>query len=327
MIIVKTPYRISFFGGGTDYKEWYQENGGEILSTSIDYFAYITLKKISLFFNHQYRVCWKEIEEVNNIEDIKHHAVKNALLKFNLENGISLHHEGDLPARSGLGSSSTFVVGMLNAIHTLLGSQKTEQELAIEAIDFEQNVLKENVGIQDQIAASYGGFNHTIISQDGSFSVKTPSVSESSISNLESHLLLFFTGLTRTASEIVSEQLQNLSNKKESLKEMQSFTKESINILNGSDITSFGNLLHESWLLKRSLSSKISNTFIDEIYEKAMQNGAIGGKLLGAGGGGFVLVFAKPQNHTQIKNALNNLIEIPVKFGKEGSKVIYNSLI
>lgn len=320
MIISSTPYRISFFGGGSDYPSWYKNHGGEVLSTTIDKNCYITARFLPPFFEEKSRIVWSKIEAVKDNAQIKHNSVRACLEYLGIKEGVEIHHTGDLPARSGLGSSSSFTVGLLNALYTLKGHIWTKP-LVYEAIKVEQEIMKENVGVQDQIAAAMGGFNHTTIMQDGSFLIKPIEKR-----NLEDYLLLFFTGVSRTASDIAIEQIKNhkKGNKDSEIKTMQSFVGEAVNILQSrGNLNAFGHLLHESWLLKRSLANNISSGFIDEIYDQGRKAGALGGKLLGAGGGGFMLFFAHPDKHAAIKESLQDLLYVPFKFSDKGSEIIY----
>jgi D-glycero-alpha-D-manno-heptose-7-phosphate kinase len=322
MIITKTPYRISFFGGGTDYHTWYENHGGSVLSTSINHYSYIIIRSLPKFFDYNYKISWREIEYVNSFEEIKHPVVRESFRKYLPNSFVSLHHEADLPARSGLASSSAFACGLIKAIYKFKNEDISSEELAKKAIEMERDILKENVGVQDQIATSFGGFNHVIINKDGSFKVNPVNASGEAISGLESHMLLFFTGITRLASEIAGEQIKTANQKITELTRMNEMVKEGMELAKKARFEDFGKLLHESWLLKRALSAKISNNTIDEIYNSALSNGAMGGKLLGAGGGGFMLIFAKPENHSRIRKTLGNLIEIPFKFSKTGSEVL-----
>lgn len=324
MIISRTPYRISFFGGGTDYHTWYQEHGGTVLSTSINHYCYLTCRFLPPFFKHKYRIVWAKTEEVADVGDIKHPAARAILEYLNLQRGVEIQHHGGLPARSGLGSSSTFTVGLLNAMYALRGIMSTKKQLACEAVHIERDILQENVGVQDQIAAAYGGFNKITIKQDGEFQVDPIILPGERLDQLQSHMLLFFTGVSRTASDIAGQQIDAIKKKQSDLYEMQKMVDESIKILSGSNgIDDFGKLLHESWNIKRSLSKNISPCFIDEIYEKGINAGAIGGKLLGAGGGGFMLFFAKPEDHPKILDALSDLLAVPFEFEESGSQIIF----
>lgn len=325
MIIARTPYRISFFGGGTDYLPWYEKQGGAVLSTTVNHYAYITARFRPPFFPDKSRVVWSRIEEVCHHSDLIHPSVRAVLKYLGIENGVEIHHMGDLPARSGLGSSSTFTVGLLNALSVMQGKTFNKAGLALEAIHIEREILKENVGIQDQIAAAYGGFNKTIIYPDGSF-LREP-VMSTRLDELRDHLLLFFTGVSRTSSNIAAEQIQSqkAGNNEAELRRMMEFVDHGVEVLtSNANIAFFGECLHESWMIKRSLAKSISPRFVDIIYSRARLAGAIGGKLLGAGGGGFMLFFARPEDHDSIRSKLKDLLWVPFKFEDEGSKIIFN---
>ena len=323
MIITKTPYRISFFGGGTDLNQWFKENGGAVISTSIDKYCYISCRFLPKFFEHKYRFVYSQIEDVIKIEDIKHPAIKGLLGHLNWDQGIELHHDGDLPARSGLGSSSSFTVGMLNALNALEGKLISKNELAKQAIFIEQKVLNENVGCQDQIAAAYGGFNKIEFYGENSFKVSPIIIPEVRLNKLQDNLLLFFTGISRFASEIEKSKIVNFNSKKNELTKMHEMVDLSIDILvnEAKNIDDFGLLLNEGWNYKKSLSNLVSNKEVDEIYNLALKSGALGGKLLGAGGGGFILFYAPKETHKNIVNKLNHLIHVPFKFENLGSTV------
>ena len=323
MIITKTPYRISFFGGGTDLNQWFKENGGAVISTSIDKYCYISCRFLPKFFEHKYRFVYSQIEDVIKIEDIKHPAIKGLLGHLNWDQGIELHHDGDLPARSGLGSSSSFTVGMLNALNALQGKHISKNELAKQAIYIEQKVLNENVGCQDQIAAAYGGFNKIEFYGENSFKVSPIIIPEVRLNKLQDNLLLFFTGISRFASEIEKSKIVNFNSKKNELRKMHEMVDVSIDILVNEEknIDDFGLLLNAGWNYKKSLSNLVSNKEVDEIYNLALKSGALGGKLLGAGGGGFILFYAPKETHKNIVNKLNHLIHVPFKFENLGSTV------
>lgn len=324
MVITRTPFRISFFGGGTDYPAWYKENGGAVLSTTINKYCYITCRKLPPFFEHKSRVVWSFVENVKSHDEIKHPAIREILKYLDVTEGLSIMHEGDLPARSGLGSSSSFAVGLLHALHALKGKIITKMDLAKLAINVEQNLLNENVGSQDQIAAAFGGFNKIEFNGHHDFNVQPISIKKEKINELKNHLLLFFTGISRTASDIAGEQIKSIPNKTKELTTMRQMVEDAIQILNSNaDICEFGKLLHENWLIKRSLTNKISNSFIDEIYDRALKSGALGGKLLGAGGGGFILLFVKPEYQLPVRLALQNLLEVPFEFEDLGSQIIF----
>lgn len=327
MIISRTPYRISFFGGGTDYPGWYLKHGGSVLSAAIDKYCYITCRYLPPFFEHKYRIVWSEIENCSRIADIKHPAVREVLKYINYIRGVEIHHVGDLPARSGMGSSSTFTVGLLHALYALRGYMPSKQQLALESIHIEQNIIKETVGSQDQVIAAHGGFNQIVFHKNGEIAIRPIALTGERIHELNSHLMLFYSGIKRTANDVASTYVHELDDKKRQLRIMKDLVDESIALLNsGNDIKGFGELLHEAWQVKRSISANISNSHVDTIYAKAREAGAIGGKLAGAGGGGFFMMFAPPEKHADIQSALGNLINVPFKFDFSGSQIIYYNL-
>jgi len=324
MIISKTPYRISFFGGGTDYPVWYRENKGAVLSTTIDKYCYITLRYLPPFFPHKYRIVYSKIELVKDVNEILHPVIKGTLNYLKIDKGLEIHHDGDLPAQTGLGSSSSFTVGLLNCLYALKGAIPLREQLAKQAIYIERDILKENVGAQDQIAVAYGGFNKISFFENDGFKVEPVIIEKEKVKELNKYLMLFFTGISRYASEIAKSQIENTSQKKRELNFMYQMVDEAISILNGkSNILEFGKLLNETWQLKKSLSNRISNPTIDNIYQKALMAGAIGGKLCGAGGGGFLLLFVAPENQAKVKEALKDLLEVRFNFEEEGSRIIY----
>lgn len=324
MIISRTPFRISFFGGGTDYPVWFQENNGAVLATTINKYCYISVRHLPPFFDYKNRIVWSKIESVKNFEEIEHPSVRACLQHLNIPQGVVVFHDADLPARTGLGSSSTFTVGLLHALCGLKGLILDKQKLAKEAICIEQNLLKENVGCQDQIMATYGGLNHIRFSGEDKFFVTPITLPRERLELLQDHLMLFFTGILRSASEIAAEQVRRTKEKTLVLSTMCQMVEEGLGILNGSQgLEDFGKLIHESWKLKRSLTNKISNNLIDELYEEACRAGAIGGKLLGAGGGGFLLVFAKPEDQPRIKQKLSKFLNVPFRFENSGSQIIF----
>jgi len=324
MIISKTPFRISFFGGGTDYPAWYQENTGAVLSTTIDKYCYISIRYLPPFFEHKHRIVYSFIENVKSVDEIQHPVVKALLKFFKVQKGVEVHHDGDLPAHSGLGSSSAFTVGMLNSMYALKGNIISRNALAKQAIDVERHILKENVGSQDQVAVAYGGFNKIIFLNDHNFRVEPVTIQKERILELQDHLMLVFTGLSRFASEIAADQIKNTSIKKHELTAMRHMVDHAVDILNSSrNIHEFGKLLHESWQIKKKLSNKISNSDIDSMYDKAVKSGALGGKLLGAGGGGFMLLFVPPERRPEVQAALKDFLEVKFAFENDGSQVIY----
>ena len=324
MLISKTPFRISLFGGGTDYPIWYKEHGGAVLATSIDKYCYITCRYLPPFFDYKYRIRYSEREEVNNVEEINHPSVRECLKHLDFYNkSVEIQHNSDLPARIGLGSSSAFTVGLLHALHGLKGEMLSKNQLAMEAIDIEQNKINEHVGSQDQTLATFGGFNKISFLRDGTINVIPITISKEKSDELQSHLMLFFTGIFRTASEVAKEQIKVTPKRKEELTKMCEMVDEGIKILHNKDTVELGALLHDAWQFKRSLTNKISNSAIDKIYEKGIKAGAIGGKLLGAGAGGCMLFFVEPEKQQRVKEALHDLLYIPFKFEQGGSQIIY----
>lgn len=324
MIITKTPYRISFFGGGTDHPAWFKENGGGVLATTFDKYCYISVRYLPQFFDHKFRVVYSVIESTKTIDQIKHPSVRETLNYFKIKEGLEVHHDGDLPARSGLGSSSSFTVGLTNALNALKGVQNSKLDLANTAIHIEQNLINECVGSQDQISVAYGGMNKIIFNQDESFSVNPLILNQDRKNELNDHLMLFYTGISRFSSDISKSQVLNMKNRTSQMHDLYSMVDEGTSILENSNtsLDEFGKLLHESWEIKKSLSDKVSNVLIDETYEAARSAGALGGKILGAGGGGFVIFFVKPKDQKAVKAKLKNLVHVPFKFENTGSKVV-----
>jgi D-glycero-alpha-D-manno-heptose-7-phosphate kinase len=324
MIITRTPFRISFFGGGTDYPSWFRENGGSVLATTINKYCYISCRYLPPFFEHKHRIVYSNIEVANEIAEIKHPSVRALLGWAEVKRGLEIHHDGDLPARSGLGSSSSFTVGLMHALHALNGRYIDKVTLAKDAIHVEQNIIFENVGSQDQISASFGGFNRIEFNADNSFDVCPVVLPIERKVELESHLMLFFTGFSRIASEIAKSKIENFKYRKNELEYMRQMVDQALHILGNPliEIEKFGELLAEGWSYKRSLSDLVSNQHIDRIYELAIKSGASGGKLLGAGGGGFLLLFVKPELQPRVRDALGSLVQVPIKFESSGSKVV-----
>lgn len=326
MIITRTPYRVSFFGGGTDYPIWYRQNGGAVLSTTINRYNYITCRFLYPFFNYKYRMAYSKIEEVNHYDHIDHPSARECLRFLKIKNRMSIQNDSDLPARSGLGSSSTFTVGLLNALYGLRGETKTKRQLALDAIHVEQNMIRESVGSQDQTAAAFGGLNKIEFGGANEITVYPITINHDRMKELEKHLMIFFTGFSRTASEIAAEQIKKTPQKTSELNAMRQMVDEAIGILHKEkDLDDFGKLLHESWQIKRELSAKISNSAIDQIYDMGLKAGALGGKLLGAGGGGFMLFFAPPEKHKKIKDKLKKLLHVPFEIEHTGSQIIYRT--
>ncbi len=323
MIISRTPFRMSFFGGGTDYSGWFHDHNGAVLATTIDKYCYITCRYLPPFFEHKSRIIYSKMEHVTNPENIEHPSVREVLRFLNIHEGVEIHHDGDLPARTGLGSSSSFTVGLLKSLYALKGQMITREQLAREAIHVEQDMIKENVGCQDQTLAAYGGFNLVEFGGTHHLRVRPMTITLDKLNQLQDHMMLFFTGFSRHASVVAKSQIDNIPQKKAELKRMHEMVFEAVDVLNGYNLSKFGQLLDESWQLKRTLSDKISSSYIDNIYEAAIKAGATGGKLLGAGGGGFVLLFVDPVRKPQVKAALKDLLEVPIKFENQGSQIIF----
>lgn len=324
MIITRTPFRISFFGGGTDYPTWYREHGGAVLATTIDKYCHISCRHLPPFFEHKHRIVYSAIENVREVTEIKHPSVRAVLGCGRHDDGLEIHHDGDLPARSGLGSSSSFTVGLIHALAALNGKYITKEELAKSAIDVEQNIIKESVGSQDQISAAFGGFNRIDFKPNDTFEVAPVILPPARLKEFHGHHMLCFTGFSRIASEVAEAKMANFKHRQAELHRMREMVDEAIELLRneGNSMRAFGELLHEGWLRKRSLSEKVSTPDIDHLYEEALRAGAIGGKLLGAGGGGFLLLFADPDAQPRIRERLKGLIHVPFEFDDSGSRVV-----
>lgn len=327
MIICQTPFRVSFFGGGSDYPVWFKEHGGCVLSTAINKYGYIFCRHLPPFFDYKHRIVYSKIELANSTKDIVHPAVKAVFSHLDVEEGLEVHYDGDIPSQSGIGSSSSFTVGLVNAIYALRGEMTSKKDLAAQAIHIEQNLIGETVGSQDQVAAAYGGINRINFLPNGVFEVRPLIIPALRTQQLQNRMLLFFTGFSRVAETIAKSKIENFEKKKNHIFRMMKMVDEAQAILQNSseNIDSFGELLHEAWQLKRELSEKVSNSHIDKIYETGLYHGAVGGKILGAGGGGFILFFAPPEKHSAIRMALKSLVEVPIEFDYGGSQVIlYN---
>jgi D-glycero-alpha-D-manno-heptose-7-phosphate kinase len=325
MIISRTPYRISFFGGGTDYPAWYRENGGQVLSTTIDKFVYISCRYLPPFFEHRIRLVYSKIEACRTIEELTHPTARQILQFLGIDGQLEIHYDGDLPARSGVGSSSAFTVGLLNALYAYNDEVVSPERLADESIHIEQDLVGEQVGSQDQVSAAYGGLNRIRFSQNGDIAVQPIVVDNNRTSQLNDLLLLFYTGIARTASDVAGSYLKDIEDKAKQLKKLSAMVDDGVNILNGSgDLDDFGLLLHESWIEKRSLSSQVSNSHIDDIYEAARTAGALGGKLTGAGGGGMLLLYVPWEFQNNVREKLSALINIPFRFEITGTQIIFN---
>lgn len=327
MIISRTPYRMSFFGGGTDYPIWYKENGGRVLATTINKYCYITCRYLPPFFEHKSRIIYSRMELVKDISEIQHPAVRGCLRYMKIKKGVEIHHDGDLPARTGLGSSSSFTIGLLHTLYALKGIIPTKKRLALDAIYLEQQVMQEKVGSQDQVLAAFGGFNLIEFGGPGHIQVRPAALTAQRLELFQNYLMLFFTGFSRNASEIAAEQIKEIHHKKKELRILAQMVDRALEILNGNtELSKLGKLLDESWRIKRSLSRKISTPIIDEIYSAALGAGAIGGKLLGAGGGGFMLIFAPRKVQSRIREKLKNLLYVPFRFENLGSQIIFHTV-
>ncbi|MBF0401198.1 MAG: kinase [Magnetococcales bacterium] len=325
MIISRTPFRISFFGGGTDYPAWYQEQGGAVISVAINKYCFITLRHLPPFFEHSYRIRCYLNEEVNAIDEIKHPSVRECLRFMKVDRGVEIVHSADLPSRSGLGSSSSFTVGLLHALYTLMYKMPTKRELALNAIYVEQELIKENVGSQDQTEAAFGGLNRIDFGYPQHILVRPVPISPDRMDQLCRCLMLFFTGFSRTASDIAEEQIKRTGEKRVELEKMMELVEEAMTILLDEQDTldSFGRLLHEQWLIKREMTHLISSQRIDDLYAAGLQAGALGGKLLGAGGGGFMLFFVRPEDQQKVRETFKDLLYVPFRFDHMGSQIVY----
>ncbi len=325
MIISRTHFRISFFGGGTDYPAWYKENGGAVLGTTINKYCYITCRYLPPFFEHKHRIIYSQMENVQDIDEIRHPSVRETLRFMGITEGMEIHHDADLPARAGLGSSSSFTVCLLHALYTLKGITPSKMQLALDVIHIEQEMIKENAGSQDQTLVTFGGFNRVDFSGEHNIQVQPITLNPKRLELLQDHLMLFFTGFSRSSSPISAELIKETPHKKRELNEMYQMVSEAIDIVNGdNDLVGFGELLHQSWQLKRSLTNKISTPYIDYLYDAALCAGATGGKILGAGGGGFLLFFVRPELQAKVKEALHGLLYVPFRFDNLGSQIIFS---
>lgn len=322
MIICRTPFRISFFGGGTDYPGWYRRHGGAVLAASIDKYCYLSCRYLPPFFEHRFRIVYRKIETCATIDEIRHPAVRETLRHLRIDRGVELHHDGDLPARSGMGSSSACTVGLLHALYALRGEMVTKSRLASESIHIEQEVLKETVGSQDQVMAAYGGLRHVQFHPNGEIENAPLILAAERVAELKAHLMLVYTGIARTAADVARSYVEGIESRRQ-LFVLKELVEESIDVLSsGTDIGAFGDLLHEAWQVKRGLSAAVSNGEVDALYERARSAGALGGKLTGAGGGGFLLLFAPPDRHRAVLDALDGRIHVPFEFESAGSQII-----
>lgn len=326
MVISRTPFRISFFGGGTDLPQWFLKEGnqGAVISTTIDKYCYLSVKQIPPFLDYKYRIAYTKQEMVNSIDDIVHPAARECLRFMKQTVPTEIIHGGDLPARAGLGSSSSFVVGLLNALYAMQGKKAPKNMLGAQAIYIEQQMIKEAVGNQDQLAAAYGGFNFISFSKNG-FEIRKFD-DYTFLDEFNKYLLLFFTGLQRNAFEIEQTKINDMDKKFSKYDLLNKITDQALKIMaNPTNMDDIGRLLHETWLTKKELSDKVSTKEIDEIYATAREAGAIGGKLLGSGSGGFMLFFVEPDKQEAVKEKLNKLMYVPFKFERNGSEIIYSN--
>ena len=326
MIITRTPFRVSLFGGGTDYPLWFRRHGGAVLGTTIDKYCYISLRELPPFFEHRHKIVYSRVETVREVAEIQHPAVRAVMGEHPVPEaaGLEIHHDADLPARSGLGSSSAFTVGLISALRALQGRMSSAEYLAREAIRIEQEVIAENVGSQDQVWAAYGGTNVIEFRPDGSFAVTPVVMPAARRAELEAHLMLFFTGFSRIASEVAGKQIANMAARERQLHAMRAMVDEGLGILQGetTPIAEVGRLMHQGWMMKRELAEGVTTSAIDEIYDAARGAGAVGGKLLGAGGGGFMAFFVDPARRDAVREALRSLVEVRFRIGSPGSRVM-----
>lgn len=322
MVITQTPFRMSFFGGGTDFPEFYEQHGGSVISTTFDKYCMVSVSHLPRFFEYSNMITYSKIERTNSVDEIEHPAVRNAMKCLDMRE-IRMSYEADLPARSGLGTSSSFAVGMLNAFYALKGKHVDKKKLAEDAIYLERVLCAESGGVQDQIAASYGGLNRIDFSKDG-FVVNPLIISNERKRELNGSLMLFFTGFSRYASDIENSRKKAMKDKTSELKEMLSLVDDAQNVLvSKCDLNEFGRMLDHTWKLKRGITNKISNDSIDAVYKKAIDAGALGGKLLGAGGGGFMLFYVEKDKQSRVRKALEDLLYVPFEFENGGTRIMY----
>lgn len=325
MITTRSPYRISFFGGGTDYEDWYSSNGGAFLSLAINYYTYITLRIKPKFQQKEFRILWRLAEEVQDINDIQHPIVRETLKEFGYEDtGLDISYIGDLPGGAGMGSSSAFTAALIMALKTHTKEIITPYELSKLSYFIEKQKLNETVGIQDQIATSFGGFNKVEIERDGNFQVVPVNLSAYSLNNFVNRLVLVYTGTTRRATDVAEKKVQNMNEKSRDYTKMYEMVSYAQSLLLNDKLDDFGKLMHEAWEIKRGLSDVMSNKVIDDIYDIGINNGALGGKLLGAGGGGFVLFMCKENMREKLISKFNKNSVVPLKISFTGTQVVYN---
>ncbi|MBX7166145.1 MAG: GHMP kinase [Pirellulales bacterium] len=324
MIISRTPYRVSFFGGGSDYPSWYRAHGGKVLATTIDKYCYLTCRYLPPFFEHRFRVVYSKCDTCRSIDEISHPAVREGLRYLQIDRGVEIHHDGDLPARSGAGTSSAFAVGLLHALHALEGRMVHKLQLAQEAIHLEQDILCETVGSQDQVLSAYGGLNQVTFHPTGEFTVRPVVLPPARRQALSDSLMLFYTGIRRTASDVADTYAHTLATRQRQVQSMVALVDEALEVLCGpGSLDDFGRLLHEAWALKSSLSARVTNGELESIYERARSAGALGGKLLGAGGGGFFLLYVPTDQQAAVRQELSELVHVPFDFEPNGSQIIF----
>lgn len=325
MILIRTPFRISFFGGSTDYPAWCNYNPGAVLSTTINKYCYLMLRNFPPFFDYKYRIRYRITEKRKRLNDIVHPTVRECLKFTNIDKGIEIVHTADIPARSGIGSSSAFTVCLLHGLYALKGEMISKRKLASDAIHVEQDIIGENVGCQDQVACSFGGLNRIEFFKNSGFEVEKLPFKEEILTQLENHIMMFFVGFPRTSSEIAGRYVCSLLKKEKVLKKMYDMVDVGISLIRTSNFIEFGRLLNESWDLKKKISNEISNRNINEVYDITIKEGALGAKLCGSGGGGFLMVFAEDDKQEQIKKALKKFLYVPIKFDFLGSQIMmYN---
>lgn len=326
ILISQTPFRISFLGGGTDYPDYFRRHGGATLAASINRYTIITVQPLTQFAEDRVRVHYSRVESVQRLDEIQHPSARECLRFMGIDGGVEIHYVSDLPARTGLGSSSSATVGLLQALHAYKGEMVSREQIATEAVHVEQNLIKERVGSQDQYACALGGLQHLEFRKDGTVRPHPVTLSSERLNALESRLMLFYTGIQRQAHEVLDEQIQKTQagTVQQELGGLKALAEQGLQALAGNqDLREFGALLHDGWMLKKKLSSKISSTWIDGAYDRARKAGAVGGKLLGAGGGGFLLLFVEPELRSQVRSALSDLREAEFKFDNTGTQVIF----
>lgn len=327
MIISKTPFRLSLFGGGTDFPSYYLKNGGCVIGGSINKYCYVTARYLPNVFNYKHRIVWSKNETVNKINDIFHPTVRSVFNLMNIQKGLEIHYQGDLQKNSGLGTSSSFCVGLFNALYNLENKQISNKNLALKAIHVEQKILKENCGSQDQIWAAYGGFNIIKFNKNGNFSVNKIKQSNDRIRNLEQNMFLVYTGLNRYSDNIEKDKIRNIDKNLNHLDKIKDITYSFIKHLDSDlSIDICASLMNEYWNIKKQLSKKVTNSYINEIYKEGIKNGALGGKIIGSGGGGFLLFCCKKNNQKKFLKGFKKLSIIKFKFTNSGSEIIFKKL-